>query len=231
MKKRYPTTLLLLLLCSMPVSSTKLALKGGGRVDWTAETLSLTVSIAPPLDKKRGNSTLRIAKNRWKQQIYNALKTLPLTKTTTADSCLSPTGSHLLDSEIERSLVASRTNYYSTGAIDLSAKLPLKTVISICGLSLADKKPTKENTVIVDFRQRKSFSPALLLAFLLKDDENKRIVQKTPRYITSKKAKELIKTDNIEKIKLKRQEKDGNIAVSADDFTLIEQKNILIILP
>lgn len=229
--KKILITIALLLLSSTLISSTKLALKGGGKVNWTAETLSLTVSIAPPLDKKRGNSTLRIAKNRWKQQIYNALKTLPLTKTTTADSCLSPTGSHLLDSEIERSLTLSRTSYYSTGAIDLSAKLSLKTIISICGLSLSDKKPIKEGTIIIDFRQRKSFTPALLLSFTLKDDENKKTVNKTPRYISSKKAKELIKTDSIEKIKIKKQEKNGDIMLSPEDFTLLEQKDILIILP
>ena len=199
MKNTFLATITIILLTTSLVAANKLIIKSGGKLDWCKETLSLSVSIAPPLDRRRGSSTLSIAKNRWKQQVYEALKSIPLSANKTADTCLSPTGSHLLDSEIRHALENAKINYYATGAIDFSSTLSLATINSVCGITTQAEQPNIEKSVIIAFKHRNLFTPALQLSFKQKEGDEKTTFQKTARYISPKQAKELIKTEKIQK--------------------------------
>ncbi|MCK5807838.1 hypothetical protein KAH37_02510 [bacterium] len=230
MKKSIFAIVTLLLLSALLTAANKLVIKSGGKIDWRKSTLYLSVSVAQPLDRRRGESTLVIAKNRWKQQIYEALKTIPLSATMAVDTCLSPTGSHLLDNEIHHALEDAKINYYAGGAIDLSATISLETLKSVCGIALKSVQPNSENSIIIAFKHKKSFTPALQLSFSKKEDEKREVVLKTARYISSKETKTLIESEKIMKIQPSAKIKEGSIELSPEEFELIKRKDILIIL-
>ncbi len=205
---------------------------GGVVVDWESGKLTATVSLAPSVDRDSRDSLLDRAKERWMEVVEQSLKHIPLSYRQTADSCLSPAGSPLLDSEMRHAVRDASITWYGTGAIDFKASLSMSVLAAVCGLtSNTGRKQPHLSVLVVDLRHVTSFHPALSIVVSAQGSTDSIAV--VPAYVS---GQELIdwrkKTKTLTVILPQKVNKDGTVVLDSATFEQVKHRRyISVIVP